>query len=85
MLVISVRPSAEASAPWWGGLILAALGLSFLALHGRRRVSVREIVEKDGAVIIEGTIKSSDPADTDRLLELMRQRLRDLTGEEPPR
>jgi hypothetical protein len=74
----------DVSAPWWAGLILVVLGLLLLVFYDRRHVRIRGIVEKNGTVFIEGSVKSSDPADMERLLKLMKERLKDLTGEEPP-
>jgi hypothetical protein len=75
---------ADTSAPWWAGLVLVVLGLLFLKSHARRYVRILRIEEKDGKVTIEGEIETSDPAEAQRLMDLMERRLKELTDEEPP-
>jgi hypothetical protein len=74
---------ADTSAPWWAGLVLVVLGLLFLSSHSRKHVRIRGIKEKDGRVTIEGEITSTDPADAQRLIDLMERRLKELADEEP--
>jgi hypothetical protein len=45
---------------------------------------ILRIEEKDGKVTIEGEIETSDPAEAQRLTDLMERRLKELTDEEPP-
>lgn len=50
-------------------------------LHARKKVRVRRITEKDGKVTIEVEIESGDPADTERAMRLLEQRLREKADE----
>jgi hypothetical protein len=75
---------ANTSAPWWAGLVLVILGLLFLNSHGRRRVRILRIEEKDGTVTIEGEITFSDAADAQRLIDLMERRLKEIADKGPP-
>lgn len=75
---------ADSSAPWWAGLVLVVLGLLFLKSHARKYVRILRIEEQDGKVTIEGEIETSDPAEAQRLIDLMERRLQELSDEEPP-